>query len=438
MKKKMLMLLAVFAVASAVGTTAAAQGNEKPYEGTTLTIMVDGGDDGSGLMEDVFQHCADILGVKMEFDVYPSDQFLSVANTKLTTGNAGDILVSNKGLDMLYSEALLPMQGDWVNRISDITDAFCSDNEGNYKAVPLGAETNMGLLYNKDILEECNITLPIEDYDSFTAALETIKEVGYTPLYISNKENWTAQILMLCSMTPIFEKNPDYVDKLIKNEIKPADIPELKALFERTAALRDKELINSDYMSATHDMGLEAVAAGECAFYAVVDNVYGNLAASYPEELPHLGLTDCPMWTDKEYAMIMSNKAISYMYVVDGPNAEAAKAFVNTMLEKDSFSYMYEVFPGKSPYEGLDFEVSMNELSAEIVALQEATQIPYYAQWNDAVYEPYGDDVLTNFWGKFAECVQNMMAGMSVEDVMDQWYNNYAADAKALRLEGWK
>lgn len=438
MKKKMVLLLAASLVVSSAVIPAAAAEESKTYEGTTLTIMVDGGDSGSELLEDVFMHCADIVGVDIEFDAYPSDQFLSVVNTKLTTGNAGDILVCNKGLDMLFSEALLPMQGEWVNRISDITAAFCSDDEGSYKAVPLGAETNMGLLYNKDILEECSITLPLQDYDAFTAALETIKEAGYTPLYVSNKENWTAQILMLCSMTPIFEKNPDYVEQLITYKIKPADIPELKALFERTAALRDKELINADYMSATHDMGLEAVAAGECAFYAVVDNVYGTLSAAYPEELPHLGFTDCPMWTDKGYEMIMSNKAISYMYVVDGPNAEAAAAFVNTMLEKDSFSYMYEVFPGKSPYEGLDFEVSMNDLSAEIVKLQESTQIPYYAQWNDAVYEPYGDAVLSNFWGKFSECVQNMMAGMSVEDAMDQWYNNYAADAKALRLEGWE
>lgn len=437
MKRKMLLLLAVVLAASTVGITAAAE-DEKTYEGTTLTIMVDGGDSGSELLEDVFQHCADILGVNIEFDAYPSDQFLSVVNTKLTTGNAGDILVCNKGLDMLYSEALVPMQGDWINRISDITDAFCSDKDGNYKAVPLGAETNMGLLYNKDILKECQITLPLEDYDAFIDALEKIKEAGYTPLYVSNKENWTAQILMLCSMTPIFEKNQEYLDKLTTNQMKPADIPELKALFERTVSLRDKELINSDYMSATHDMGLEAVASGECAFYAIVDSSYGTLAANYPDELPHLGLTDCPMWTDREYAMIMSNKAINYMYVVDGPNTEAAKAFVNTMLEKDSFSYMYEKFPGKSPYEGLDFEVSMNDLSAEIVELQETTQIPYYAQWNDAVYEPYGDDVLTNFWGKFSECVQNMMAGLSVEDTMEQWYNNYAADAKALRLEGWE
>ena len=92
--------------------------------------------------------------------------------------------------------------------------------------------------------------------------------------------------------------------------------------------------MNSEYRSATHDMGLEAVASGECAFYAIVDSSYGTLAANYPDELPHLGLTDCPMWTDREYAMIMSNKAINYMYVVDGPNTEAAKAFVNTMLEK--------------------------------------------------------------------------------------------------------
>ena len=147
MKRKMLLLLAVVLAASTVGITAAAE-DEKTYEGTTLTIMVDGGDSGSELLEDVFQHCADILGVNIEFDAYPSDQFLSVVNTKLTTGNAGDILVCNKGLDMLYSEALVPMQGDWINRISDITDAFCSDKDGNYKAVPLGAETNMGLLYN--------------------------------------------------------------------------------------------------------------------------------------------------------------------------------------------------------------------------------------------------------------------------------------------------
>lgn len=415
-------------------------GNEgnRPYEGTTLTIMLDGGDSGSQMQMEAFDKCAEIMGVEVKYDVYPSDQYLSVVNTKLATGNGGDLLWGNKGIQMLYSDALVPLEGEWIKKMSDITKMFCMDDKGNYLAAPVGPENNMGLLYNEKVLKDSGVTLPIADYNDFVEACKKIKEAGYTPLYVSNKEQWTAQILLLCSMTPIFDKNPDYIEQLTNNKIKPYDIPELKELFERVVAFRDEGLINEDYMSATNDMGLQSVANGECAFYAVLDSAYGTLVKDYPKEVEQLGLTTCPMWVDQDYAMIMNNKSIGYLYVVDGPNVEAAKEFINTMLQEESFSYLYHLIPGKAPYEGLDFEVEMNDFGEEMVALHEETEIPYYAQWNDAIYEPYNSDIMTNFYGDFAKCIQDLFAGMSVDDVMEQWYNNYAADAKALRLKGWE
>lgn len=411
---------------------------ERQFEGTTLTIMMDGGDSGAQMQMEAFDHCAEIMGVEVKYDVYPSDQYLSVVNTKLATGNGGDLLWGNKGLQMLYSDAFVPLEWEWMDKMSDITKMFCMDDAGNYLAAPVGPENNMGLLYNEKVLEASGVTLPIADYNEFIEACKKIKEAGYTPLYVSNKEQWTAQIILLCSMTPIFDKNPDYIEQLTNNKIKPSDIPELKELFERVVALRDEELINEDYMSATNDMGLQSVATGESAFYAVLDSSYGTLVKDYPEEVKQMGLTTCPMWIDKDYAMIMNNKSIGYLYVVDGPNVNAAKEFVNNMLQEDSFSYLYNLIPGKAPYEGLDFEVEMNDFGKEIVALHEETEIPYYAQWNDAIYKPYNSDIMTNFYGEFAKCIQDLFAGMSVDEVMEQWYNNYAADAKALRLEGWE
>lgn len=408
---------------------------EQPAEESrSLTVMMSSGDYGAGLITKALETVAEKNGIQLEFEVIPDDQMITVTNTKLSTGNAGDVIVHNFGLTDISAKDLAPLTGDWVEKITDTTYPLCVDESGNVLKAPLGGESNMGFIYNKKVLEEAGVTLPLNNYDDLMAACEKVKASGKTPVYISNQESWTAQILLLCTMTSVFDGNPELIQQLTTNQIKPTEVPELVALFENALSLKEKGYINEDYMSATNDMAFEAVATGECAFYAQMDGAYSSLNEFYPEKIDDIGMMYIPLWNDAKDGYVLFGTATNYLSVVgSSANLELAKEFVNAMVSEDGLTVYYDLIPGSAPYKNLSVELNANAFNKEMRGYAE--QWPSLREFNNALYD--GEPALGNFYGAFSERIQGMFSGLSVEDTLNAWYDAYSADAQALRMEGF-
>ena len=407
---------------------------DAPEGERALTVMMSSGDFGAGQITQALETVAANNNIKLEFEVIPDDQMITVSNTKLSTGNAGDIIVHNFGLTDISAKDLAPLDGEWVDKITDTTYPLCIDESGNVLKAPLGGESNMGFIYNKKVLEEAGVQLPINNYTEFIAACEKIQAIGKTPVYISNQESWTAQILLLCTMTSVFDGNPELIEKITTNQIKPTEIPELVTLFSNALSLKEKGFINEDYMSATNDMALEAIAMGECAFYAQLDSAYSSLNDFYPEQISDLGMMYIPLWNDAADGYVLFGTATNYLSVVSASkNLDLAKEFVNDMVSEDGLSVYYDLIPGSAPYKNLSVELNMNAFNREMRGYAE--NWPSLREFNNALYD--GVPALGNFYGAFSERIQGMFSGLSVEDTLDAWYAAYAADAQALRMEGF-
>jgi len=87
-------------------------------EKAKLTVMMSSGDYGPDTIKVALGKAAEILGVELVFDVYPDDQMLNVVNTKLATGNAGDLIVHNFGLTDVSAKDLAPLSGEWPAAIT--------------------------------------------------------------------------------------------------------------------------------------------------------------------------------------------------------------------------------------------------------------------------------------------------------------------------------
>lgn len=400
----------------------------------TLTVTMSSGDFGAGLITQALETVAANNNITLEFEVVPDDQMITVTNTKLSTGNAGDVIVHNLGLTDISAKDLAPLEGEWVDKITSITYPMCVDESGNVLKAPLGGESNMGFLYNKKVLEEAGVTLPINNYDEFIAACQKIKDAGKTPVYISNQESWTAQILLLCTMTSVFDGNPELIQQLTTNQIKPVDVPELVTLFENALSLKELGYINEDYMSATNDMAFEALANGDCAFYAQMDSAYSSLNDFYPDQIGDLGMMYIPLWNDAADGYVLFGTATNYLSVVGASeNLDLAKEFVNAMVSEDGLTVYYDLIPGTAPYTDLSVELNANAFNREMREYAESW--PSLREFNNALYD--GVPALGNFYGAFSEQIQGMFSGLTVEETLNAWYDAYSADAKALRLEGF-
>lgn len=409
-------------------------GETQQAGGQKLRIMMSSGDFGADTIKPALEKAAEIMGITIEYDVIPDDQMLNVANTQLATGNADDIILHNFGLSDVSAKDLAPLEGAWTEQITSTTKPLCVDENGNVLKAPLGGESNMGLLYNKKVLEASGVTLPLNNYSEFIEACEKIKAAGYTPVYISNKEVWTAQILLLTSMTSIFANDPELIQQIITNQIQPKDVPELVKLWENAVSLKDLGYINSDYMSATNDMAFEALVDGECAFYAQMDNAYGTLATAYPDQVADIGMTYTSLWDDEANGYVLFDSATNYLSAVAAnENVELAKEFINTVLTQDVLTVYYDVNPGSVPYDNLGYELNTNPFNKEM--REYAENMARYGTFNNNSYD--GSTPLEAFYGAFNEQIQGLFSGKSVEEAMDSWYNAYASDANARRVEGF-
>lgn len=400
----------------------------------TLTVMIGSGDGGGVAVKTALDKAAEIMGVEVEYSVFPDDQFLNILNTKGATGNLDDIIFTSFSLsDLPYNEFAV-LEGDWVEKIKDSTQQFTVNPQtGETIFAPFGAESNMGFAYNKAIIEEAGVELPIADYASFLEACEKVKAIGITPVYVSAQENWTPQILLLTSFTSTLMKD-GLVDKLITNEVKPQEVESIVKIWDNVYKLQENDLINADYKSATHDMGKKAIANGEAAFYAVTDGAYGEIMNEYPELIDGVGMTTVPMWDNAEDAFVMANRSNRCMAVSkNSENLELAKEFINTCLTEEVMSTYYELSPGAVPYKDLGFDLPMSAWNEEMGVL--AQTLPSYGDWCNALYD--GAPKLNPFYGDFEWKVQAMFTGKTAEEAVTEWYTKYAEDAKAKRVEGF-
>lgn len=424
-----LVLLGLMLCSSAL-FLAAAQGART----VTVTMMSDQGKSDAIIAS--FKKVEEITGIKAQINIVPDDQALNMVRTKIATGNADDIFVHPWGAYELPVDLLEPLDGPWVAKISKATLPFCLNYKDTTKVIkaPFAGQSNFGFLYNKEVLKKAGVKLPMKNFKELVAACEAIKKLGVTPIYLSNKEGWTAQVLFLSSQTGVFITNPSLVEKFSTNKIKPADIPELVRLWDNGKSLLTKGYINKDYMSATQPMALKAVAEGSAAFYCNLDSFYGNMAQDYPDLIANVGMTNTPLWDDEKYAMVMTNPSGAFFSIpANGKNVAAAKEFVNAFLTQPVLTVFYDSKPGMAPFTDLGYELNQSPWNKEMA--EYGKTIKQYGDWANSLYG--GKPTLNSFWGDFDKQVQGLFAGKSVKESLDAWYKKYAIDAKAKKIPGF-
>ena len=117
----------------------------------TITVMAQPTQATKALTES-FKKVEELTGIKVKLDTYPDDQFLNTVKTKLATGDAADIIIHPFGVFDIPSDSLEPLDGPWVEKITDVTKPNTLWKDKVVKA-PYGGQSNMGLLYNKKVLE---------------------------------------------------------------------------------------------------------------------------------------------------------------------------------------------------------------------------------------------------------------------------------------------
>lgn len=307
-------------------------------------------------------------GVKIEYQIIPSDQYFNVLQTKLEAGGEGiDIFGGQSGktdikLQLNVEKNAVPLTDqEWVSRMNPLSVEQISLDGVTYG---LTIWDTVGgswvVVYNKKAFADNGIAIPTT-YAEFAAACQTLKDAGTTPVYEPFSDGWH-HVLWFLEMGPAYEAaTPGLADALNANEATFAGNETMTAALTQIKEMFDKGYFGDDGLSNEFANTEAALASGD---YAMTVNRFGlpkQINTAFPDVAEDnfgfflLPLADNQIWN--------TNPAAPSKFIYTGSkNIEAAKAYFEFLASPESLQYMLDNEP---QFTLLNFEGVNTSLTAD-------------------------------------------------------------------------
>ncbi len=414
------------------GTAPAATQTEKatvPAEkAATLTLSGSNGMGTDGMKAALKLYEQD-SGNKIDFQLYPDDQYQNIIKTKMATNDTPDVVEFWATASNFAENQVEVLDGPWVKQLPEdkVRLKYGRASDGKVVVAPFGTCMLFGVAYNKDVFKKAGVTPPLKTYNDFIAACEAIKKTGVTPLELGNKDNWTAQIFGLVGLNYMFKDNPDMAQDMLTNKIKPAESPAWLDFTKRMLALKEKGYINSDYMSVTMNDARKPVIDGKAAMLFELDADYGEFKKIGGDNFADT-IGFMPMTFGDDYVDVVKGAASQGLWIPTGSKQkDTAKEFVNAMLTEKYLTPIYQQSPGSAPLKDVNLPGSAWTKEMD----EYAKNMPSLDPWCDAYLS------IMDLGGQRATMFQDMLSGKDPQSSLTDWYAEYSKLSKAKKIQGY-
>lgn len=271
------------------------------------------------------------IKVKVNLEMPSSDQYDSVLQARLSSGDAPDLYTLHSNNISTYNKAgnLTDLSGEALaGKIYENVKATVT-RDGKLLAVPIESQA-WGVLYNKDIFAECGLTIPntLDDLKNIVAVL---KEKGYTPFMLAYQEQWVPQLMTALTLGgKVSGEIPDWVDRMYKDE---GSYAEVKDIFGPI------DLIMQNGTERAMETGSEAGSAdfanGKAAMYVQGTWASGTIMTTNPEM--NLGVFALPINSNAADTLVNLSTSTTLAVYPESKEMDLALKFANYVLDdKDS------------------------------------------------------------------------------------------------------
>lgn len=202
-------------------------------------------------------------GVKVEVESVPSNSAVSIIKKKFAVNVIPDLVMFYGGAQM---NALHPEQSfvnfsdePWVKELKPYVIPQITNNFEIY-GFPLWEGAINGIIYNRTLFEQLGIEIPTSK-QSFYAACERLMNAGVIPFYVGFKDIWP--IYSQFGLSTLEQKYPDMVTRLNRNQLKFADMPEMKDYLDWYQILAEEGYLGSSFSNNSWEGQREALRSGE-------------------------------------------------------------------------------------------------------------------------------------------------------------------------------
>lgn len=374
-------------------------------------------------------------GIKVDYQIVPSDQYYNLLMTKLNSGEGPDIFGGQSGSFDLVSqynitENAVDLSGEpWVETYDEFAKEQTSVDGKLYGATYFDTTTDYYMAYNKKIFEENGLEAPTS-FKDFEEVCQKLLDKGVTPVYEPVGDGWH-HVMWFCEIGGKFEELvPGIVDKLNNNEVKFADVPEFKEALEQLNELAQKGYFGDNYLSDEYADLPVSMGSGEYA-----------MAVCKPGSIAEIAEASGGTYTEEDFAMFLiptldndvlnEHPAGPSRFIYSGSkNVDAAKQYLEYITTKDSVQHMIDK---EAKVENLPYEVG------QAPAYSEDTQ--KFLESYDKAGVVFQDSIkyLNPQWMELGQDIVSMFIGdMTSEEVLKQIDTRRETQAGAASDEAWQ
>ncbi|MCR5510212.1 MAG: ABC transporter substrate-binding protein [Lachnospiraceae bacterium] len=284
-------------------------------------------------------------GIKVDYQIVPSDQYESLLMTKINAGECTDIFGGQS------SQFSIVTQFDVEKNAVDLSGESWAGNVDPAAAVELSVDGKLygqpiqdvsacwAVAYNISLFDELGLSIPT-NYAEFCDVCEQIKASGVIPIYECVSDGWH-HVCWTEAAVAATQADASYPDALNSNTATFEGNQELTTMFSQLKELADLGYMGDNYMSNEYADAPASIASGEYAMVLYNQGLGAEVNAvdpSFPED--NIGYFVNPLCDNQ--ALNVNYCGPSRFIFSGSKNIDAAKKYLEFMASDESLAYMTE------------------------------------------------------------------------------------------------
>ncbi len=275
---------------------------------------------------------------------------------------------------------------DFLGNVKEgVLDGIAID--GKNFSLPLSVNT-IGIYYNTKIFAELGLEAP-KDFAEFEVVLATLKDAGYTPLALADKESWTVGITMNQMSGTEIENSAEFYATLEDGSGDATQSAELRLMAERIVALR--AFGAEDALAAGYGDAINLFSNGEAVM--LVQGIWAK--PSIEKANPDIEFSMFPFPATKaENSRVIFGIDSAISMSSDSDHPEAALKFMSFLAETENAQLFADMDNSPSTIKGVTTNVEEFKLLIDLLDAGKSFEWHHFkwgagmeGQFNDTVQE---------------------------------------------------
>lgn len=276
------------------------------------------------------------IKVKVNLEMPSSDQYESVLQARISGDDAPDLYtLHSNNIETYYKAGNLTdlSKEAFADKIYDDVRATVT-KEGKLLAVPIESQS-WGVLYNKDIFEDCGLSVP-NTLDDLNNVCEVLKEKGYTPFLLAYQEQWVPQLMTALTIGgKVTGDVPDWLERMYKDE---GSYEEISDIFGPIDLIMQNGTDRA--MEEGSEVGSADFANGKAAMFVQGTWASGTIMTTNPDL--NMGVFPLPVNNNIDCTLINLSTSTTLGVYPDSKEIDLALKFANYVLDDKDSSKLFQ------------------------------------------------------------------------------------------------